>query len=74
MPVCVAMAAVAACGQAALLISLDNLLSFPWIRERVDAGRLILHGWYFDIETGQLLAYSSETSTFDLLSGHFRHN
>ena len=56
-----------ACGQAALLISLDNLLSFPWIRDRVEEGKLILHGWYFDIENGQLLAYSAETATFDPL-------
>ena len=56
-----------ACGQAALLISLDNLLSFPWIRKKVEEGNLILHGWYFDIETGQLLAYSAQTATFEPL-------
>lgn len=59
-----------ACEQAAILISLENLLSFPWIREGVDQGRLALHGWHFDIDAGELLAYSAETGTFDsLLSG-----
>jgi carbonic anhydrase len=53
-----------ACEQAAVLISLDNLLSFPWIRERVDKDELELHGWHFDIETGELLAYSTESATF----------
>jgi carbonic anhydrase len=48
-------------------LSLDNLLSFPWIRERVEAGTLALHGWYFDIDAGELLAYSSQTSSFALL-------
>jgi carbonic anhydrase len=53
-----------ACEQWAISLSLDNLISFPWIRERVEAGQLKLHGWYFDIETGELLGYSAETSTF----------
>lgn len=59
-----------ACEQAAILVSLDNLLSFPWIRERVDKNALTLHGWYFDIDTIELLAYSAETATFgSLLTG-----
>ena len=53
-----------ACEQAAITLSLGNLLSFPWIRERVEAGTLALHGWYFDIDAGELLAYSRETGTF----------
>jgi len=56
-----------ACEQAAILISLDNLLSFPWIRDRVDNHNLQLHGWYFDLDHGDLLAYSSESASFDSL-------
>ena len=56
-----------ACAQAAILVSLENLLTFPWIRERVEAKTLILHGWYFDMDHGQLLSYSNETATFDAL-------
>ena len=56
-----------ACEQAAILVSLDNLLSFPWVRDRVDADRIALHGWYFDIERGELLAYSADTATFEPL-------
>ena len=52
-----------ACEQAAITLSLGNLLSFPWIRERVEAGTLALHGWYFDIDAGELLAYSRETGS-----------
>jgi carbonic anhydrase len=33
---------------------LHNLLTYPWVRERVDAGNLVLHGWWFDLETGDL--------------------
>lgn len=53
-----------ACEQGAIVASLGNLMSFPWIRERVEAGSLALHGWYFDMASGQLMAYSPESSTF----------
>jgi carbonic anhydrase len=56
-----------ACEQAAILISLENLLSFPWISERVESGSLLLHGWYFDICVGQLYSYVPETAGFEPL-------
>ena len=43
------------CEHEAIKTSLGNLQSFPWIAERVAAGTLQLHGWYFDLETGELL-------------------
>ncbi len=54
-----------ACEQRAILVSLDNLMTFSWVRERVEAGRLALHGWYFDIEHGQLLRYDAATRSFE---------
>ena len=57
-----------ACEQAAILVSLDNLLSFPWVQERVNQGSLLLHGWYFDIDAGELLAYNAQTSMFSVLN------
>ena len=50
-----------ACEQAAILLSLENLLSFPWIAQRVSAGTLSLHGWYFDMDQGELLGYDAAT-------------
>jgi carbonic anhydrase len=58
-----------ACEQGAIALSLGNLMSFPWIRERVEAGLLTLHGWYFDIDAGDLLGYSAETGAFAPLVG-----
>ena len=52
------------CEKRAILVSLQNLRTFPWITERVAAGSLTLHGWYFDIEQGQLLGYEEENSRF----------
>ena len=47
--------------QAAIGISLANLMTFPWIRERTADGRLTLHGWYFDLDHGRLLRYQPDT-------------
>ena len=43
------------CEHEAIKVSLGNLQGFPWIAERVRSGQLQLHGWYFDLETGELL-------------------
>ncbi|MBU1215661.1 MAG: carbonic anhydrase [Gammaproteobacteria bacterium] len=56
-----------ACEQQAILSSLDNLMSFDWIRERAEDGRLKLHGWYFDIEHGQLLQYEADNRRFSAM-------
>ena len=41
-------------------LSLANVMTFPWIAEAVAAGRLILHGYFFDIHTGVLTAVSND--------------
>lgn len=43
--------------QAAVLLSLKNLATFPWVKDRVKTGALHLHGWYFDLNKGELWAY-----------------
>jgi carbonic anhydrase len=53
-----------ACEQASVLVSLENLLTFPFIKEAVEAGRLRLFGWYFDLENGELLQYDPEKHHF----------
>lgn len=59
-----------ACEQAAILVSLENLLTFPWIRRRTEAGKLTLHGWYFDLDKGDMLSYLPETGSFEPLVVH----
>ncbi len=39
---------------AGIELSLENLLTFPWIAERVSDGSLRLHGAHFDVRTGVL--------------------
>ncbi|MHB1591880.1 MAG: carbonic anhydrase, partial [Sulfuricella sp.] len=57
-----------ACEQEAILVSLDNLLTFPWILERVAQKKLALHGWYFDMEHGELLRYNPNSNRFEAFS------
>lgn len=41
-------------------LSLKNLMTFPWIAEKVETGKLKLHGAYFDIGTGVLYVRNSD--------------
>lgn len=50
--------------QAAILLSLENLHTFPWIDLRVTDGVLSLHGWYFDLQTGELSEYQPTSGQF----------
>jgi carbonic anhydrase len=50
--------------QETVAISMANLMTFPWLRERVLDGRLTLHGLYFDVELGDLFRLDGRTNTF----------
>ncbi len=54
-----------ACEQRAVLVSLQNLLGFDFVRERVESGKLSLHGWYFDLTAGELLSYNPASDQFE---------
>lgn len=44
----------AQCELETVKLSVRNLMTFPWVRERVESGRLRIHGGSFDIRTGVL--------------------
>lgn len=52
------------CEHETIKLSLANALTFPWLRQRVDEGLLMLHGWWFEIETGQILALDRRSGQF----------
>lgn len=54
-----------ACEQRAVLVSLQNLLGFDFVRERVESGKISLHGWYFDLTAGELLSYNPASDQFE---------
>lgn len=47
-----------------VVISLENLMSFPYIRESVEREELTLHGLWNDIGEGTLYAYHGEPGVF----------
>ena len=47
---------------------LDNLLTYPDVKRLVDEGKLQIHGWYYDIGTGQINYYEKQTDSFKPLS------
>jgi carbonic anhydrase len=48
----------------AVLISLENLMTFPFVRERVENGTLSLHGLWTDIGEGGLNWFSAQDNAF----------
>ena len=50
--------------QASVVNSVANLMGFPWVRERVESGRLTLHGAYFAIVDGILHVLDEATGEF----------
>jgi carbonic anhydrase len=45
-------------------ISLRNLRTFPWVREREESGKLKLHGTYFAVADGLLHVCDEASGTF----------
>lgn len=55
------------CGRSAMLGSLQNLKTFPWIMERLNSKELLIHIWYFDLETGIIYSYNETAQDFQPL-------
>jgi len=51
--------------QRSVVVQVERLLGYPMVRERVEAGDLCLHGWYYQIAEGSV-------SSLDVASGHFQ--
>ncbi|MEI4261104.1 carbonic anhydrase [Roseovarius sp. D0-M9] len=48
----------------AVLVSLENLTSFPFVASAMEKGRLTLHGVWLDIGEGRVEQYSAASKTF----------
>ena len=57
-----------ACEQAAILLSLENLMTYAWIAYRVGTGALHLPGWYFDITVEVMLHYQKDSKGFQIFT------
>lgn len=47
-----------------VLMQLDNLLTFPAIKRRLDEGKLALHGWIYDMGQINLRVYEASEDRF----------
>jgi carbonic anhydrase len=52
-----------------ILVQMRNLLTYPYVRERYQQGRLKIYGWYYIIETGEIFNFNDQTETFELVTG-----
>jgi carbonic anhydrase len=55
-------------GKKSLTGSLKNLMTFPWIKQRIETNKLRLYGWYFNLSTGSLEEYNPMTKEFNALT------
>jgi carbonic anhydrase len=54
--------------RASILATLNNLVSFPWIKSRVEQQQLKLLGAYFDVASGALEIYDPDKGVFTPLA------
>jgi carbonic anhydrase len=50
--------------QANVANSLDNLMTFPRLRKMIERGDVAIHGAYFGVATGELLAFDPDDKRF----------
>jgi len=55
-----------------VLYQLDNLLTYPFIKEKVASGKVFLHGWHFNIKTGEVGYYDPLLDQFLSLSNLYQ--
>ncbi len=51
-----------------VVFQIENLLTYPYVRKALDAGKLHIHGWIYDLESGEIEYYDPDEATFKSLS------
>ncbi len=54
--------------QFSIITQLENLLTYPSVQRRVKTGEINIHGWYYDIENGNIDYYDPEHCLFQPIS------
>jgi len=47
-----------------VVFQIENLLTYPGVKRRVEEGKLYLHGWHYDLASGDIYSYDEEESIF----------
>ena len=53
---------------ASVELSLGNLMTFPWVKSKVEQGKLELHGAYFGVAAGRLLVRDPASGRFEAVA------
>jgi carbonic anhydrase len=53
-----------------LQFQLDNLMTYDIVRRGVEEGRVGIHGWLYDMESGEIVIYDRATGEWRELSQH----
>jgi len=51
-----------------VIFQLENLLSYPAVKRRMEEGNLFLHGWHYDLKSGSIEYYNEELYAFKKLN------
>lgn len=58
---------ISSCEHESIVISLYNLMEYPYIAKRVEENKLKIFGWYFDIESGSIMSFNSDNGFFEAI-------
>lgn len=53
--------------KASIIGSMSNLMTFPWIKAKVEKNILTIQGWYFNVANGIIERYNGNTKNFQAL-------
>jgi carbonic anhydrase len=48
-----------------ILAQLQNIQTYPFVVQALKKGKIYLHGWYYNIETGRICAYNPNKDMFE---------
>jgi carbonic anhydrase len=54
-----------ACERESLVVSLSNLMEYPYVAKRMKDKKLNVFGWHFNIETGEIFSFDMNTNFFE---------
>ena len=50
-----------------ILYQLQNLLTYPEVKKRIEQNELEIHGWYYRIEDGTIETYNQQNDRFEMM-------
>jgi carbonic anhydrase len=50
-----------------VLAQVENLTTYPAVRSKLRAGKIFIHAWVYEIETGKIFAFNAQDGKFILI-------